>query len=279
MRWQNLLCFFSGAGIVFSGIGTALAQQPAAKAFGFQTAASPVMHEIRTFHDYILMPIITAVVLVVLGLLLWCIFRFNSKANPVPSKNSHNTLLEVMWTAVPILILIFIAIPSFKLLYYEYTPPPADLTVKATGYSWYWNYTYPDQGNFAFDSRMLEDKDRKDPILQPRLLAVDNELILPVNKVVHVHVTADPQGVIHAFALPAFGVKIDAVPGRLNEVWFKAEHTGMYYGQCSELCGANHSFMPISIRVVEQAEFDKWVAEAKQKFAAVDAEMNTASLR
>jgi cytochrome c oxidase subunit 2 len=279
MRWQNVSGILSGAGLFFLNVQAALAQQPIAKGIDMQQAASPVMHEIRFFHNGILVPITTVVVLFVLGLLLWCIFRFNSKRNPHPSKNSHNTLLEVMWTAVPILILIFIAIPSFKLLYHEYTPPPADLTLKATGYSWYWNYTYPDQGNFAFDSRMIEEKDIKDPATQPRLLAVDNELVVPVNKVVHVHVTADPQGVIHAFALPAFGVKVDAVPGRLNEVWFKAERTGMYYGQCSELCGANHAFMPISIRVVEQAEFDKWIAEAKVKYAANDSAINTASLR
>ncbi|MES2905714.1 MAG: cytochrome c oxidase subunit II [Pseudomonadota bacterium] len=261
-------------------MNAALAAQPAAKALGFQDAASPIMHEITSFHNYILLPIITAVVLFVLGLLVWCMVRYNSKSNPTPSKNSHNTLIEVLWTVVPILILIFIAIPSFRLLYNEYSPPPADLTVKATGYSWYWNYTYPDQGGFAFDSRMLEDKDRKDPVAQPRLLAVDNELVVPVNKVVVVQVTADPMGVIHAFALPAFGVKVDAVPGRLNEVWFKAERTGIYYGQCSELCGANHSFMPISIRVVEQAEFDAWLAEAKQKYADNTApELTTAALK
>ena len=278
MRWQNVLGIFSGAGL-FLAAGSVLAQQPIAHGIDMQQAASPVMHEIRFFHNYILVPITTVVVLFVLGLLLWCMFRFNAKRNPVPSKNSHNTLLEVLWTAVPILILIFIAIPSFKLLYHEYTPPPADLTIKATGYSWYWNYTYPDQGNFAFDSRMLEEKDRKDPATQPRLLATYNDLVVPVGKVVHVHVTADPQGVIHAFALPAFGVKVDAVPGRLNEVWFKAERTGMYYGQCSELCGANHAFMPISIRVVEQADFDKWLVDAKQKYAALDSELNVASLR
>ncbi len=281
MRWQNVLGIISGAilfSILFSMNGHALAQQPVAKAIGLQPAASPVMHEIRVLHDDILLPITTIVVLFVLGLLLWCIFRFSAKRNPVPSQTSHNTLLEVLWTTIPIVILIFIAVPSFKLLYHEYTPPPAELTVKATGYSWYWNYTYPDQGNFAFDSRLLEDKDRKDPVNQPRLLAVDNELVVPLDKIVRVQITADPQGVIHAFALPAFGVKADAVPGRLNEVWFKAEKPGIYYGQCSELCGANHAFMPIAIRVVEQAAFDKWLAEAKQKFASTD-QINTASLR
>ncbi len=279
MRWQSWLCSIVTFSCTILGARNAFAQQPIAKEIDLQAAATPIMHEIRDFHNYILLPITTAVVVLVLGLLLWCIFRFNSKANPQPSRTSHNTLIEIIWTVAPVVILVLIAIPSFKLLYHEYEPPAVDMTIKATGYSWYWNYTYTDAGDLAFDSRMLEEKDRKDPVNQPRLLAVDNELVVPVNKVVRVQVTADPQGVIHSFAMPSFGVKVDAVPGRLNETWFKAERTGIYYGQCSELCGANHAFMPIAIRVVEEAEFKTWLEQAKQKFVLLHVPAGIVALR
>jgi cytochrome c oxidase subunit 2 len=178
-----------------------------------------------------------------------------------------------MWTIVPVLILVAIAVPSFRLLFLQQTIPPADLTVKATGRQWYWNYDYPDS-KFAFDSYMLRDNERKPE--QPRLLAVDNDLVVPVNKVVRVLVTADPSGVIHAFAVPAFGIKIDAVPGRLNETWFKATREGVYYGQCSELCGKDHAYMPIAVRVVSEQEFAAWLDQAKKKFARDDDVRSTA---
>jgi cytochrome c oxidase subunit 2 len=195
------------------------------------------------------------------------IVRFNARANPTPSKTTHNTLLEVMWTLVPVIILVAIAVPSFKLLFLQQTLPPADVTVKATGNQWNWTYSYPDHGNFEFTSIMLQDKDRKPD--QPRLLAVDNALVVPVNKVVRVQVIGSD--VIHAFAVPSFGIKIDAVPGRLNETWFQATREGVYYGQCSELCGKDHAYMPIEVRVVNDRDFAAWVEQAKKKYAGTDA--------
>jgi cytochrome c oxidase subunit 2 len=194
-----------------------------------------------------------------------CVVRFNSRANPTPSRTTHNTLLEVMWTLVPVVILVAIAVPSFKLLFLELTIPPADVTVKATGKQWYWSYSYPD-AKFEFDSLMLKDNERKAD--QPRLLAVDNELVVPVNKVIRVQVIGSD--VIHAFAVPSFGIKIDAVPGRLNETWFKATREGMYYGQCSELCGRDHAFMPIAVRVVNDRDYTAWLDQAKKKYATDD---------
>lgn len=279
MNWRNGLKVFSAAVFISLSSLAAFAQQPQSGGIDFQPAATPIMHDIHSFHTGLLLPIITAVVLVVLGLLLWCMVRYNAKANPTPSRFAHNTLIEVIWTVVPVLILVVIAIPSFRILYRQHTTPTADLTVKATGYSWYWNYTYPDQGGFAFDSRMLEDKDRADPVSQPRLLAVDNEMVVPAGKVVRMLVTADPQGVIHSFAVPSFGLKVDAIPGRLNEIWFQAEHSGMYYGQCSELCGINHSFMPIAVRAVSEPEFARWVEQAKKRYARTDGPTQTAGLR
>jgi len=193
------------------------------------------------------------------------VVRFNSRANPTPSRTTHNTLLEVMWTLVPVIILVAIAVPSFKLLFLELTIPQADVTVKATGKQWYWSYSYPD-AKFEFDSLMLKDNERKDG--QPRLLAVDNELVVPVNKVIRVQVIGSD--VIHAFAVPSFGIKIDAVPGRLNETWFKATREGMYYGQCSELCGRDHAFMPIAVRVVNDRDYTAWLDQAKKKYATDD---------
>jgi len=210
-----------------------------------------------------------AIVLLVLALLIYVMVRFNAKANPVPSKTSHNTTVEVVWTVAPILILIAIAVPSFSLLFAQQDPgrilkdydPAKVLTVKATGIQWYWNYEYPDHDGVAFDSNMLTDEQRTDPATQPRLLAVDNELIVPVGTVVRMQVIG--QDVIHSFTVPAFGIKIDAIPGRLNETWFLAEREGVYYGQCSELCGINHAFMPIAVRVVKPEQFKSWVETAK----------------
>jgi cytochrome c oxidase subunit 2 len=251
----------AGAGAAWAGLG-----QPSAWQLNFQQSASPVMDNIISFHNFLLV-IITLITLFVLALLVVIIVRFNARANPAPSRTTHNTLLEVAWTLVPVAILVVIAIPSFKLLFYQLNVPQADLTVKATGKQWYWSYSYPDNGKFEFDSLMVRDEKqlRTD---QPRLLGVDNEMVVPVNKTVRVQTTGAE--VIHSFAVPSFGVKVDAIPGRLNETWFKATHEGVYYGQCSELCGKDHAFMPIAVRVVSEQAFAAWVEDAKQKFARDD---------
>ncbi|MBX3519466.1 MAG: cytochrome c oxidase subunit II [Xanthobacteraceae bacterium] len=238
--------------------------QPSPWQINFQDAASPIMEQIHSFHLWLTI-IATLITLFVLVLLIIVFVRFNEKANPVPSTTTHHTMLEVAWTVIPVIILVAIAIPSFRLLFDQLDLPKADLTVKATGTAgWTWNYEYPDNDGIAFTSSLVPDDKLKAG--QPRLLTVDNELVLPVNKVIRVQVTAE--GIIHAFALPSFGVKIDAVPGRLNETWFKATKTGMFYGQCSELCGINHAFMPIAIRIVTEDEFNNWLKEAKKKFAS-----------
>jgi cytochrome c oxidase subunit II len=233
--------------------------QPSAWALGLQEAASPVMTDITWFHNFLLV-LITAITVFVLALLVIVMIRFNARANPNPSRTTHNALIEVIWTIVPVIILLSIAVPSFRLLFLQLDPPKADLTVKATGKQWYWSYNYPDNGNFEFDSLLVEDKDLKPG--QPRLLTVDNEMVVPVNKVVHVLVTG--ADVIHSFAVPSFGIKIDAVPGRLNDTWFKATSEGRFHGQCSELCGKDHAFMPITVHVVNDAEFADWVAQEKK---------------
>ena len=220
------------------------------------------MSDIVWFHDYMLLPIITAITVFVLFLLAYACVRFRASKNPVASTTSHNTTIEVIWTLVPCLILIVMAVPSFKVLYSQDEIPKADVTIKAIGYQWYWGYEYPDE-NIVFDSYMIEDKDLKEG--QPRLLAVDNEVFVPVNKVVKVMITAND--VLHAWALPSFGVKRDAVPGRINETWFKADRTGTFYGQCSELCGIKHAFMPITVNVVSEEDYNNWLEDAKVKFA------------
>jgi cytochrome c oxidase subunit 2 len=246
----------AGSRVALAGIG-----QPSNWQLGLQQAATPVMENIIWFHDFLLW-IITGITVFVLALLLIVIVRFNARSNPTPSRTTHNTLIEVIWTLVPVMILVTIAVPSFKLLFLQQTIPPADLTVKATGKQWYWTYTYPDD-KFEFDSLMLKDDERKPD--QPRLLAVDNEMVVPVNKVVRVQVIG--ADVIHAFAVPSFGIKIDAIPGRLNETWFQATREGVYYGQCSELCGKDHAFMPIAVRVLNERDYAAWVEQAKKKFA------------
>jgi len=248
------------AGLTLATGGAAFAElgQPAPWEWTLQQSASPVMDNIVWFHNFLFV-LITLITLFVLALLVIVVMKFNAKANPVPSRTTHNTLIEVAWTLVPVLILVGISVPSFRLLFLELDVPKADLTIKATGKQWYWSYAYPDNGKFEFDSLMAQDK-------QPRLLGVDNEMVVPVNKVIRVQVTG--ADVIHAFALPAFGVKIDAIPGRLNETWFKATKVGMFYGQCSELCGKDHAFMPIAIRVVNDQEFASWVETAKKKYAS-----------
>lgn len=261
-RGLALIC--AGAFAMLIAADPAIAAQPQPWQLGFQPAASPVMEQINWFHNFLLV-IITVITLFVLALLIWCIVRFNARANPEPSKTTHNTMIEVVWTVVPIIILVVIAIPSFRLLYLEQTIPEPDLTIKATGYQWYWSYEYPDHDEMTFDSLMLQDDELQPG--QPRLLAVDNEVVVPVGKTVKVLVTA--ADVIHNWAMPAFGVKMDAVPGRLNETWFRADKPGIYYGQCSELCGRDHAFMPIAVRVVSEEEFAVWLAGAKEEFATV----------
>ena len=248
---------FAAGGVAWAGLG-----QPSPWELGLQQAASPVMDDIVWFNGFLFW-ITTAIALFVLVLLAIVVVRFNARANPVPSRTTHNTFIELLWTVVPVLILVTIAVPSFRLLFYQLKVPPADLTVKVTGKQWFWSYSYPDS-KFEFDSLMVQAKDLKPG--QPRLLAVDNVMVVPVNKVVHVLTTG--ADVIHSFSVPAFGIKIDAVPGRLNETWFRAEREGMYYGQCSELCGKDHAFMPIAIRVVSEQAYEAWLEEAKKKFAA-----------
>ena len=241
---------------------SALANQPKEWQLGFQDSASQGMTDIVSFHNNILLPIIIAISVFVLFLMIYTCIRFRASKNPNPSKTTHNVAVEVLWTLIPCLILIVMAVPSFKILYKQDTIPKADVTIKAVGYQWYWGYEYPDE-NIIFESYMIKEEELKEN--QPRLLTVDNEVVVPVNKVVKVLITAND--VLHAWALPSFGVKRDAVPGRINETWFKAEKVGTYYGQCSELCGIQHAFMPITVRVVTDEEYAIWLAEAKMKFA------------
>ncbi len=243
------------------------AAQPEAWQTRFQPAATPIMEQIVWFEKYTLWFIIPITLLVLL-LLAWCIFRFRSSAHPIPSRTSHNTAIEVIWTIGPVVVLLFLAVPSFQLLTAQYTPPQEpSITIKATGNQWNWDYEYQTETPLSFNSApLLKDEDRaalgkEDRAQYPRLLAVDNELVVPVNATVRVLVTASD--VIHAFAMPAFGVKADAVPGRVNEMWFAAEREGLYYGQCSELCGKDHAYMPIGIRVVSQDQYNTWLAAAQ----------------
>ena len=257
------LAVLSGAALA-AGIVSAHAAlgQPAPWQLGLQQSATSVMDSITTFHNFLLI-LITLITIFVLALLVTVMVKFNARSNPVPSKTTHNTFLEVAWTVVPVLILVAIAVPSFRLLFLQLDVPKADLTVKATGKQWYWTYSYPDAGQLEFDSLMVKTEDLKPG--QPRLLTVDNEMVVPVNKVVRVLTTG--ADVIHAFAVPAFGIKIDAIPGRINETWFKANKEGVYHGQCSELCGRDHAFMPIAVRVVSEQAYAAWLDEAKKKFA------------
>ena len=239
-----------------------LANQPKEWQLGFQEAASESMRDIVNFHNNLLLPIIIAISVFVLFLMIYACVRFRASRNPNPSKATHNVAIEVLWTLIPCLILIVMAVPSFKILYKQDVIPKAEVTIKAIGYQWYWGYEYPDE-NIIFESYMIKEEDLKEN--QPRLLAVDNEVVVPVNKVVKVLITAND--VLHAWALPSFGVKRDAIPGRINETWFKAEKVGTYYGQCSELCGIQHAFMPITVRVVSEEDYAEWLSEAKLKFA------------
>lgn len=243
---------------------------------GFQDAVTPIAADIHWFHNDLLMPIITGISLLVLCLLTYVILKFNEKANPTPSKTTHNTLVEVAWTIIPVIILVVIAIPSFRLLTDELVIPPADLTIKVTASQWHWSYEYPkDQGGgFSFDSYMKPENEIKPENGDIRLLSVDNEAVVPVNKTVVLQVTA--LDVIHSFIVQSFGTRVDAVPGRLNETWFKAEREGVYYGQCSKICGKDHAFMPIVFRVVSQEKYQAWLADSKKKFAAAPSAISVA---
>ena len=233
-----------------------------------QNPISEVAKDVYDMHFFVLI-IITLITLFVLALLLWVCYRYSEKNNKNPSKTVHNTLIEILWTAIPVLILVVIAIPSFKLLYKQDVIPEPDLTIKAIGYQWYWGYEYPDHGNFSYESFMLQGEDEvEDGRPFKRMLTTDTIVVVPVNKIVRVQVTA--ADVLHSWAVPAFSVKTDAVPGRLNETWFKAEKTGIYYGMCSELCGVNHQSMPIEIHVVTENEFEQWVAESQKKYASTN---------
>jgi cytochrome c oxidase subunit 2 len=266
---------FVGAGAfaaVLSGTA-AFAAQPTPWQLGLQPAATQIMEQISWFEQYTLW-FIVPITLLVLALLAYCIVRFRASANPVPSRTSHNTMIEVIWTVGPVVVLLALAVPSFQLLTAQYTPPEEPkLTIKATANQWNWDYEYQSDDPLGFNSAVLPDADRaglgkEDLAKYPRLLAVDNELVVPVNVTTRVLVTASD--VIHAFAMPAFGVKVDAVPGRINETFFKAEKEGLYYGQCSELCGKDHAYMPIAIRVVSEEQYNSWLTAAKSDLAGAN---------
>jgi cytochrome c oxidase subunit 2 len=251
--------------------GTALAQHPVNWQMGMQEAASPVEKDIHDLHTLVLW-IITVITVFVAALLIYVMWRFNAAKNPTPSRTSHNTFLEVAWTVVPVLILVVIAIPSFRLVFYEDRTTSADLTIKVTGHQWFWEYTYPDNGNVDFSSYYVKDEDLKPG--QLRLLDVDNPLVLPAGK--NVRILTNSADVIHSFFIPSFGVQRYAIPGRTIETWVRVDKPGQYYGECNQICGTNHSFMPISIKVVTPEEFTSWVAEAKTKFAGQPARLDLA---
>lgn len=262
-----IVSFVTGTGAVLAdGIYLAKPDQ-----IGFMEPATQIMRDLISLHDGLLLMCIV-ITLFVTFLLAYIFIKFNAKANPNPSTTTHNTFLEVAWTTIPILILIVIAIPSFRLLYDQDVIPESDLTVKAIGNQWYWTYEYPDHDDFTFDATMLSDEEAAEAGL-PRLLATDTHIVVPVNKTVRMIITASD--VIHAWAIPAFGVKVDAVPGKLNETWFKAEREGMYYGQCSELCGKDHGFMPIMVEVVSEEKYNAWIEMAKEEYAAIETDNQT----
>lgn len=279
---SKIIGFFSVLSIWFYATAvraTEIIGAPHDKALNFQTPSSPVMEKIYDFHHFLLI-LITVITLFVLALLFWVMVRYNAKANPKPTKTTHNTFLEVVWTLIPVLILLVIIVPSMRLIYFSEKAVDAEMTFKAIGKQWFWTYEYPDHGNFTFDSYILKDEEAK-AAGHPRLLGVDNVVVLPVETNIRILVTAGD--VLHAFAIPALGVKKDAVPGRLNETWVRINKPGMYYGQCSELCGTNHGFMPIAVRAVPKAEFEAWVKDAQSKFpkaegsAMIDGKTNLAA--
>jgi cytochrome c oxidase subunit II len=260
----GLVLFLALAGI--AGLAAvAWAAEPKPWQLGMQPSATPVHERLAEVHDLLLV-IIFAISVFVLGLLLYVMVRFHHTRSPVPTRTSHNAVIEFLWTVIPVLILVVIAIPSFKLMYYMDGVPNADMTIKVTGNQWFWSYEYPDQGGLKFDSNLIDDKNLKPG--DKRLLSVDNPLVVPVGATVRVQIAGVPEGVIHSWFVPSFGVQEYAVPGRLNESWFQVEHAGTYYGECNQICGVNHSRMPIEVKAVGKPEFDKWLGEAKKKFAA-----------
>ena len=262
--------------VLLAGVAWAQVEgQPAPGGVGLPATVTEVGRDTQFFYNGILLPVITFIALSVLGLLLYVSWRFNENANPVPSKLTHHTGLEIAWTLVPILILVFISVPSFRLLTKQVEIPEAKVTIKVTGNQWYWSYKYPEDqgGGFGFDQLMKAEAD-----LEPgdiRLLSVDNEAVVPVNEVVKLQITA--ADVIHSFVIPAFSIRMDAVPGRLNETWFKADKEGIYYGQCSKICGKDHAFMPSAIRVVSREKYEEWLAAAKKKYSAAETPVKLAS--
>ena len=262
----------AGAAALAAGLAVAPARAqlvgaPEPGGIGFLPAGSGGAEDLQWLNNWILSPVVFGISILVLGLLAYVIYRFNEKANPVASRRTHNGLLEFVWTVTPALVLVIIAVPSFRLLTYQLVIPAPDITVKVTASQWHWNYGYPKaDGGFSFDSLVLEDKDLKPGDI--RLLTVDNPLVLPIGKIVEVDVTS--QDVIHSFSIPSFGVKIDAVPGRLNKYWFKADHEGVFYGQCSNICGIDHAFMPIEVRILSQKDYEAWLETARKTYAAAD---------
>jgi cytochrome c oxidase subunit II len=258
----RLLAVFAVIAIMAGVAGSALAGQPQPWQLGFQPSASPIKEFIESFHNMLLV-IITLITVFVLALLLYTMVRFRAAANPTPSKTAHHTGLEIVWTLVPVLILAAIAVPSFKLLYFTDKAADAEFTLKVTGRQWYWNYQYPDHGDFQFDSYMVQDADLKPG--QPRLLEVDNRVVVPVGA--KIRVTLHGADVIHSWFIPALGAQKYTMPGRINEIWIMANKPGVYYGQCNQICGVNHAYMPIAVEAVDRATFDRWTAEAKRRFA------------
>jgi cytochrome c oxidase subunit 2 len=272
LKLRNLFSFMLMIVVYFIGtsINLVFAEEPkgVAKDWGInlQTPFTEVAKDVFNMHSFVTI-IMALITLFVLGLLIWVCYRYSETRNKKPSKTVHNTLVEILWTAIPVLILIVIAVPSFKLLYKQDVIPEPDLTIKAIGYQWYWGYEYPDNGNFTYEAFMVQSKDELEEDKPfKRMLTTDTKVVVPVNKIIRMQITA--ADVLHSWAVPAFGVKKDAVPGRLNETWFKPEKTGIFYGMCSELCGVNHQSMPIEIHVVTEQEFNDWVEESKLKYAA-----------
>lgn len=267
---KKLLAFgLVAAGVMAFGTGALRAEtangEPEPWAINLQPAFSPVMEQVHDFH-HLLLVIIIGVTVLVLGILGYVLIRFNAKRNPIPSRTAHNTLLEVVWTAVPLMILVIIAIPSLRLLFYSAKPQDPEMTLKVTGHQWYWTYAYPDQDDMTFDSIPVAAEELKPG--QPRLLTVDNPVVLPVDTTVQVLVTSDD--VIHDWAVPSLGLKKDAAPGRVNETWVRISEPGTYYGMCSELCGVNHYFMPIQVEALPKADYEAWTKKAKEQFASRD---------
>jgi cytochrome c oxidase subunit 2 len=263
---QRIGCFLFAA-LMSAGAGLAAPALAAPRDWqlGLPEPASPTMEKIVDFHNLLLV-VITLITVFVLFLLLYVMFRFSEKRNPTPSKTTHHTVIEVLWTVVPVVILVAIAVPSFRLLYFADRVEDADMTIKAIGRQWYWSYEYPDQGNFTFDATLVPEEDLTDG--QLRLLTTDNAVVLPVNTKIRLLITASD--VLHSFAMPAMGIKLDAVPGQINETWMEIEREGTYYGQCSEICGTNHAYMPIMIEAVSKEKFDAWVEKAQKEFAKID---------